>query len=194
MGVRRITDKNTQASFTIEAVFVLPVVLLTIVSIIYISFYLHDYNRMQGIADRVLHKAIFNLKHESDFGTGKVYYEKIKDEGVFYQFVDNSDIKTKEIEIYLISNLSDVLFATRIVNVEVNVSKLKTSIKVEGEFQIPIKGLLQVFSSKRDLIVKVSSSNHNPAESVRISEVILDSGSKIKGAEELKEKIKSLLP
>lgn len=194
MGVRGIKDKNAQASFTIEAIFVIPVVLLTTLSIIYISFYLHDYNRMQGITDRVLQKVILNLKHESDFETGKVYYEKIKNQDVFYQFRPISDSKTKEMETYLINKLSELLFATRITDVEVNVSKLRTDIKVEGEFQIPIKGLSHVFYSKRNLIVKVSSSNHNPAESVRISEVILETGSKIKGAEELKEKINSLIP
>lgn len=194
MGVRGIKDKNAQASLTIEAVLVIPVVLLTIVSIIYISFYLHDYNRMQGITDRVLQKLILNIKHESDFETGKVHYEKIKDKEVFYQFRSISDNKTKEIENYLINKLSELLFATKITDVEVDVSRLRTSIKVEGEFQSPVKGLLQVFYSKRNLIVKVSSSNHNPAESVRISEVILDTGSKIKGSEELKGKIKSLIP
>ena len=57
---------KAKASFTIEAVFIMPIVLFTVVSIIYISFYLHDYCRMQGITDMVLHKAAMNLKHEAD--------------------------------------------------------------------------------------------------------------------------------
>lgn len=188
-------NKRVHGSFTIEAVFVVPIVLFTIVSIIYISFYLHDYNRMRGMTDRTLHRASFYVKHEFDIEKGKIHYEEIKDQGIICQVFDkSSDTNEDEIETYLMKKLSDGLFATRITDIEVKLDKLKTSIKVTGEFQIPIKGLSKVFFSNKALIIDVSASNHNPAEAVRISEVVLDTGSKIKGIDKLKEKIQTLLP
>lgn len=187
-------NNKVRASFTIEAVFVLPIVLLTIVSIIYLSFYLHDYNRIQVITDQVLHKATFNLKHEAHIGTGKVNYESIKNQGVIYQLLGIPDSKKNDIEDYLMMKLSRGLFATKITDVHVQSSKLYITIRVEGKFLVPIKGLRSFFPSDKAMIVEAKAAYHNPAEVVRISEIVLDTGSKIKGMKELKEKIGKLLP
>ena len=106
--------KRVNASFTIEAVFIMPIVIFVIVSIIYISFYLHDYNRMYCVTDRVLHKAVLSVKHESDIETGKLNYDEIKKQGVFYQMLGISDTREEDIEGYLMKKLSDGFFATRI--------------------------------------------------------------------------------
>lgn len=186
--------KKVSASFTIEAVFIMPIVIFIIVTIIYITIYLHDYNRMYCVTDRILHKAILNIKHESDIETGKLNYEEIKKQGVFYQIFGISDEKEEDIENYLMEKLTEGLIATKIDEVDVKGSKLKMTIKVKGKFQIPIKGLSYIFSSKKNLLVEVSANNHNPADTIRISEVVLDTGSKIKGVNELIEKFEALIP
>ncbi|NLJ96676.1 MAG: hypothetical protein GX321_05945 [Clostridiales bacterium] len=186
--------KKVGASFTIEAVFIMPIVIFVIVSIIYITIYLHDYNRIYSVADRILHKAILNVKHESDIETGKLYYDEIKRQGVFYQILGISDIKEKDIEEYLTKKLTEGLFATNITEVEVKGSRFKITITVKGKLKIPIKGLSHISALNRGLFIQVRGQVHNPADYIRISEVILDTGSKIKGIKELEEKIKALIP
>ena len=107
------------ASFTIEAVFILPIVFFTIVFITYLSFYLHDYSRIQCITDGILHKAAMNIKHEADIGSGSVNYDEIN-KGLTSQIFADSDCKEDEIENYAASSLSKGLIATRITDIHVS--------------------------------------------------------------------------
>ena len=156
MKVSKIIDNKEDGSITIEALFVMPIIFLIYFLISLSLFYLYDYNRMLGIANRTLYKCIFNLRHESDFETGKLYYEDIKNQGILYKEPDPMVDKEKEIEDYLIKKLSEGLFNTRITYVDVSVGKLKTNIKVEGEFNLPVGELLTVISANKKLLVKVN--------------------------------------
>lgn len=186
-------DKKMKASFTIEAVFIMPIVLYTMVCIIYLSFYLHDYCKIQGITDMVLHKAVMNLKYSADIETGKVNYDEIN-KGIFNRIFEKSDLLERDIESYLGKSLSKGLIAISISNIHVSKGLGKISVRVEGRLKIPLKGVQGMISSNGNLIIEAKASNHYPADSIRISEVILDTGSKIKGFEKLKEKLGGLIP
>lgn len=185
-------EKNVNGMFTIEAVLVMPVVLFTLISVIYMSFFLYDYCRIQGIADLILHKAALNLKHEADIETGKIDYENIGEQDVFYQVFGISDEKINHIKNLLAKQLSSGLLATQITDIEVSAGITKVAIKVEGEFQIPIKGVAKFFKD-RSFKLEAEEKLHNPAKTVRISEVVLKAASQIKGLDKLKEKFESFL-
>ncbi len=184
---------KTKASFTIEAVFIMPIVLFTMVFIIYLSFYLHDHCRILGITDGALHKASMNLKHEANIITGRVNYNEINN-GLVSRIFDNSNYQEKEIENYINKLLSKGLIATEIREVNATKGTLNISIRVEGNFKFPLKGLQWIISSNNNLLIEAKSAYHYPADSVRISEVILDTGSKIKGFDKIKESIGKLVP
>lgn len=181
-----------KASFTIEAVFIMPIVLFTMVFIIYLSFYLHDYCKIRGITDGVLHKASMNLKHQTDVASGRVNYDEINN-GLLDRIFGNPDSKEMEIENYISRLLSKGLIATEITDINATKGTLNLSIRVEASFKFPLKGLQWIISSDRTMLVEAKSAYHYPADSVRLSEVILDTGSKIKGFDKLKESIGRLL-
>lgn len=186
--------KKVKASFTVEAVFVMPIVLFTMVFIIYLSFYLHDYSRIQSVTDSVLHKAILYHKHGADIATGRVNYEEIN-QGLVSRIFNKSGTTAADVEAYLRKRLSDCFLATEIKEVRVTKGVLSISARVEGKFKCPFRGVLKMLSFDKSLVFEAKSAYHNPAESVRISEVILDTGSRVKGFDdELKEKLGKLLP
>lgn len=171
----------------------MPIIFFSVLSVIYLSFYLYDYNRIQGIADHILQKAILNQKHEANIETGEVAYDVIG-LGTISNIFSNSENKEKDIEYLLYKKLSNELLVTKIMNIDVSVSLLEVEIKIIGELKIPIKGLAYFISLYREYNIKAKSSIHNPADTVRISEVILDMGSKFKGYDNLKETISRLIP
>lgn len=184
---------RAKASVTLEAAFMMPIVLFIIVSIIYLSFYLHDFCRMRGITDGVIHKAALNLKHEADIETGRVNYDDIN-KGLASRIFEGSDVKEKEIEDYINRLLSKGLISTKITKVNVTKSILNLTIRVEGGFELPLRGLLWIFPFNNTLVVEAKSAYHYPADSVRMSEVILDIGAKIKGLDKIKESIEKIIP
>ena len=56
-----------------------------------------------------------------------------------------------------------------------------------------MKGILEFFHPDRKITVEAERWIHDPSEFIRISEVVLDTGSRIKGFEELKGRIDKIL-
>lgn len=181
--------KRVSASLTVEATFVFPVVFFLIFSIICLTFYLHDKCRLQYVVDKALHKASLSLKHEADLVSGQVEYEKINDRGVFYLSLGNTEKEKGILEGYLQQELTEGFLFTKVRDIRVVVEKREIEILAEGEFNIPL-GLVMNFFHPKPIRIQVNRPIHNPAEFIRMGEVILDTGEKIKGVEVLKEKIK----
>lgn len=181
-------------SFTIEAALVIPIVLFTIFSLIFLSFYLYDICRIQAVADNALHKASITMKHESDLASGRTEYEKINDRGVFYLLSGATEEESNEINRYIGQELEDSLFFTDISDIDVEAGKYKVVIKIKGRFHIPIRGISDLLPINQDIHVVVDSPVHDPADTIRIAEVVLETGSKIKGVDKLMDQLREILP
>ncbi|MGB4659689.1 MAG: TadE family protein [Mobilitalea sp.] len=181
-----------QGSVTIEAVFVMPVVIFSIFTMIYLAFYLHDINRIQGMLDKTLYKASTYLKHEADLDSGEVSYQNIGDRGVFYFLGRNAEENESEIQKYLQQKLSYGLFITQISDVKIKVGEFKVTAYVEADSTVTMIAIKKILDPITHNIVKGEAEIHNPGETIRRIEVILDTGAKIKGVSELKEKLNKI--
>jgi hypothetical protein len=181
-----------QGSATIEAVFVMPIVIFSIFTMIYLAFYLHDMNRIQGMLDQTLYKASTYLKHEADLDSGEVYYQKIGDRGVFYLLAGNTEENEREIQKYLQKKLSYGLFITHIAGVKVEIGESKVTTVVEADSKVTMIVVKKIFDPFSHSVMKGEAEIHNPVETIRRLEVILDTGAKIKGVSELKEKLNNI--
>jgi hypothetical protein len=180
-------NKEEKGSITVEAAFVMPIVILTVFALIYLAFYLHDYNRIQGIVDLVIHKAGITIKHDADIATGRISYEDINDRGVFYTLTGDLPVEESKIGKLLDQELSKGLFITHIIKAEVEAGKLDIKINVLAKTHIGLPLFQNAFNKLLNINVESTYPVHNPAETVRACEVILDTGSKIKGADKLKD-------
>jgi hypothetical protein len=185
-------NKYLQGSITVEAAFVMPIVIFTIFALIYLAFFLHDMCKIQGMVDKTLHKAGISAKHEANIVTGEISYENISERGVFYLILGNTEEEENRIQLYLQHELSKGLFLTKISSVIVNLGKFKLTVEVEAETKVALPGIKYLFGPLSYRKITGEYPVHDPVESIRRSEVILDTGSKIKGVEELKEKLESI--
>ncbi len=182
-----------RGSFTVEATILLPMIVFMIYSMVFLGFYLHDRNRLEGIVDEVLQKGALSAKHEAEIHTGKVAYEKIGNRGVFYLLIGDTREQEKEIVDYLRETCEQGFFLTEITDIQVEVNKHQIKIILEGAVDVPMQSIREFFHPDRRIIVEAERSIHDPAEFIRISEVVLDTGSKIKGMEQLKNRIDKIL-
>ncbi|MHB8129870.1 MAG: TadE family protein [Mobilitalea sp.] len=180
------------ANLTVEAAYILPIVIFTIFALIYLAFYLHDRSRIQGMVDKTLHKAGFTVKHEADIATGEISYDRINDRGVFYLAVGSTEMEEKQIQKYLQQELADKLFLSKIKSVKVEVGKFKITITVETNTKVSLPGIKYLFDQFSYTEIEGEYPVHNPTETIRRAEVALETGSKIKGIDELKEKMERI--
>ncbi len=178
-----------KASITIEAAFVMPIVILTVFALIYLSFYLHDICRIQGAVDGTLHKAGLILKHGSELTTIENDYEQIINQDIFDLLQDDSKQLEQEVQVHLKEKLRKGLFLLKIADIGVKVGKLDLSVSVQTKFNISIPWISELMSFSSSAVVSGTYPIHDPAETIRKCEVILDTASQIKGVDELKNKI-----
>ncbi len=191
---RRRVNGDAGGSLTVEAAFVLPMVLMLTFALIYLSFYLHDLCRIRGITNGTLHQAALAYKHEVSLETGDIHYEELNERGIFYRITDSSEQEEKAMNYHIINELSEGLLLSRItaVDSEVRTLSLSVSVQVKTIVILPIFGRL--FENFTYTKITGSYPLHDPAETVRACEVILHTGAQIKGAEQLKNRLQELLP
>lgn len=182
-----------KGSITVEASFIMPIVIFTIIALIYMAFYAQDINRIQSSTDISLHKASFALKHSSDLVTGRVFYENIGDRGVFFALLDNSAQKEEAIKKLMERYLSGKLYMLKEFRVKIVTTNSKLTVVLIAKGTIPLPILKEVFQPYSEIIIYEEYIVHNPAETLRSMEVILDTGLKIKGVNALQKKLKELL-
>ena len=188
----KLKKVEKSGSITVEAAFVMPLVIFTMIALILLGFYLHDVCKVQGIVDKTLHKAALCVKHEADITSGKIAYERINRRGVFYLVFGNTEQEKEEIQEYLVKELSEGLFISQIDAVKVGAGKSKLTITLDMETDITLPFFLTLFQKFRNTEIKGEYPVHDPAETIRRTEVILDTGSSIKGVDELKEKLEGI--
>ena len=186
-------QKDIRASITVEAAYVMPIIIFAIFALIYLAFYLHDRCRIQGEFDKVLHKAGITVKHDVNIKTGEFAYDNINGRGVFYLITGGTEEVEEQMEAYLQKELARGLFLYRITAVTAEYNKFKITFSIEAERKIRIPYFTRVFQSYAIMKITGDCPVHNPAETIRCSEVILETGSEIKGIDEIKEKLEHFL-
>ena len=185
--------KKAKGSFTIEAALIMPIILFVILAITYLSFYLHDICRINALVDNALYRAQFLIKHEVDFMTSEINYHDINDRGVFYSIFGNAEKEEEDIKEYVAVLLERGLLLAHITDINVSVKGSDINISVQIKIKLPFKGAFNYIGSNEALTVEAFGKIHNSTESVRISEVVLDTGSKIKGMDKLKKKFEKFI-
>lgn len=133
-----------RASYTIEASFLLPMILSVIVLLIYMAYYFHD-------------RAVISAAAYTAALRGS---QLINDENV-------NDVTVKSAE----ALIKERLLATRNVSSKVNVAGETVSVTCEGDFYIPAGAIICRFinSGRNHLSIKVrrQAKSQNPAKLIR---------------------------
>jgi hypothetical protein len=181
------------ASITVEAAFILPLVIFTVLALIYLAFYLHDTCKIQNQVDYTLHQAGLSLKHETDILTGQIKYEEINNRGIYDFFTGNTASEETLLQTELEDQLSKGLLLMKITEITVAVEKFSLSINVKAVCQVALPIWKKLFSSMADIMIRGDYPIHDPAETIRRCEVILNTAEQIKGVDQIKEKIEKFL-
>ncbi len=143
--------------------------------------------------DQTLHMASVSFKHEADLDTGRADYDRIGSRGIFYQLQADRSEAEEKLLVYLKKELSRGLWLTKVKKLQATVHQQVTVITVQTETSVSIPFIKELFSSLSYTEIKGDAIVHDPAETIRLCEVILDTGSRIKGVSELKDKVEKAL-
>ena len=182
-----------KASITVEAAYVMPIVIFAIFAVIYLAFYLHDYCILQNAIDMTTHKASFYANKTSDMNESEIYYEVINSRGVFYQLVGDMIPVKQQVQKALKKELENSLFLYDTISLQTEVDQynIKVSLSARRKINLPIFG--EIFRKMESTNISANCPIHRPAETIRSMEVIMNTASEVKGVSEFKEKLEKLL-
>jgi len=210
-------DSRRKGSITVEAAIVIPVVILSIVAIIYIVLIMFQKAYMQAVADDAASRgaAAWNRSFNS-LETLKVEKDSLGTRGLYWRIYDTEKASRQQaVEEYMNRKYERYGILREIgrqskVELKDYVIYKKLAVSMESSFRVPISGLLDMFGIDSQYTIKVRSEAvvNEPVEFIRNTDFILDMerklerrypalknlGDKTRGImDQIKEKILELL-
>lgn len=187
-----------KASITVEAVFVVPIVFFVILSILYLTFYLHDRCVIQSALNEMLNESENALLHPCIQNTEQTDYENINGYGALFPIrtnalaEQNKKVMEENVKETFMKKLEGRLWAGRIDGVNAALDWKKESASVSWSMPLPFsilpyfQGIGQKYELERGFSVAC------PAEYVRVFDSIHEVLGGIEGYRNVEERIAKL--
>lgn len=147
--VKNYFDKKLSASMTVEAAFLVPIVIFVLFALLYLTFELHDRVRLESVMERALLKGNFRGIYE---------------EGVSYKEEEN------RIYEYLECELEEKFFVFQFKEAVCKVDSFVVEIKIVMEKRLSLNPVKRFLGEETQVILERKRILHKPEESVRIYE------------------------
>ena len=138
-------SKTKEASITIEAVFIVPIIIFVVFSLIYFTFYLHDRVRLEAILERG-----FTTKS--------------------WEFNSSSEEREQEILNYLEQELNRGFFFFKKEACFCEIDGFFISIRAEMKYQLSLTPIYDFWNRKKNVVLERKKLLHNPQEVKRVYE------------------------
>lgn len=127
-----------KGSMTVEAAVLFPVILLVIVTLIYLTFYLHDSSKLQSkIHTMMLQSKSYMLYQTPLYGVNNNYEESL---------LEDSTEGIKILEDYVRTQFRKGFFIYRFQHIDMELKDSYIQLSVEGEIELPFAILEPLFS------------------------------------------------
>ena len=173
-----------KGSITVEATFVLPVILVVIFSLLYMSLILHDKVVLQTIAQEALVRSNQLCHQPSDVLSSEIYYSKLLDTSLLGE---QADKHKEELEYYISQEAVRKLFVCEISKIQIELNDESCQIQIEANSKISLSMVLKYINTNNQVSVSQERSFHQPENFARKAEVILGTVEQVKGMDRIKQ-------
>lgn len=184
--------RKWNASFTVEAAFIVPLVVGLLFLMINATLYLHDVTTAKAMLTKAASQGAAFVNYNVYPGTDYVLYERMLDEGFFLRLLRDDDKEAEQIlAMYLQKELAGALFLAEAEEVIVCVDggTLRMSCVLNGEkglWGLGSFGVGDFFCQE----VEASAPCTDTTQWSRIVTTILRTGERIKGIQAVMEKLR----
>lgn len=174
--------RKNQGSVTVEASFILPITIGVIFFLIYLTFYLHDLSKIKGEINNIILQATLYGKHCSDISKKEIYYERLLSGDLLNPLEEKFKLEKTDVKSYLNKEIENGLFIIKVDDIDI--------VYRNQIIEVVITTKAPIFRPNK---IMEQQELHNPGDVIRISKVIIDTGEKMKGIEELKNKLDQIV-
>lgn len=176
--------QRLQASVTVEATFILPVLLIIIFTLMYMTLILHDKVVLQGVAEEALVRCNQLCHQPSDVLSSEIHYNQLLD----VSLMGESNEKHKEELMYFINKeLGGRLLVCTLTDIQINLTEGVCQITITAKSKISLPMVWKYIPHNKQFAVKQKRALHHPESFARKAEALIDTASKLKGMDQVTE-------
>lgn len=195
MRERRYRGAVVTASYTVEAVFVIPFVTILTVLMIDMVLYLRDVSVANGLATRVAEETRALVVNDEDPELGKIRYERKFERSIFarwFQGTDDADAAEMAERLRTLIKGRFWIATASEATVTVSGGVATVRIRLQGDSAVSMLGSLATRQWFSDGIVRQCSCR-DPRRQTRMYAAIIDTGSQIAGIRTVFEKLSEIV-
>lgn len=181
-----------KGSITVEAVFIIPIVIFVILALCYMTFYMRDKVKIEKLLNQTAEKSSLFIKRQRDFATEEIQYENINSRSLFY-IIKNLSKEKIYIEEYLKEQLKQNLLLGELEYLEIEITSMRVQIKTYISIHIGIFYIQKYFTKTGLLLCQEAQVQvYRPEEFVRAYTTINESLSQSNGYRKIKEYLEKI--
>ncbi len=163
-------ERQEEASITVEASFIIPIVIFVVMGLIYFTFYLHDKVRLEEVLEKALGQGNLIVINRSKIDGISFSYDTINEDGNWGYFRNTYKDREKDLLEYLNREIESKFFFLKreAISCEVNSFSIHIEIKMRG--MISLNPLQYLWKQKNQITLERKRMLHNPEEILRVYE------------------------
>ncbi|MDO5518928.1 MAG: pilus assembly protein [bacterium] len=187
-----VNGKKVQASITVEAVFVFPIVLFILIALLYFSLYLHDQTVVSCVIDEANERLNQAVRQPSNYETGAISYDKITSESLLCRFNGDYSVEIKSMKEFIKTRLNKRLMLGDVEKIEVKKDRTSISTTVITKSRIHFFPALEYLKNYHTSVNTAECEVNNTSEYVRAASVTLDIVSQTKAFDKVVDVINKI--
>lgn len=176
--------KRCRGSFTVEATLVMPVILMVIFSLMYMSLLLHDKVVLQSVAEEALVRCNQICQRPSDIMSSQIYYSRFLDTSLLGE---EKEKHKNELEYYINQTVKGKLVLCEVSSINIVIEEDYCQVELSADSKIHLPMVLQAIGENKQINVAEERNYHNPGNFTRQADVILGTVKQIKGMDRILE-------
>lgn len=188
----RTLDRSVAGSYTVEAAFLMPIVLFIVFGILSFARYQYEVCKLQGFINEAIIQYSNMLSQHYDLENNKILYEDQINENIFEFFGSIPNEKKEALKVYLNRSFPKEAQMVTLHKVDVTATRKDIHIKIIYEINIPIPMASLFFQDKKRMIESYGKVQESP-DYVRVVSVILQEIKKTNIYDEVKDSVSKWL-
>lgn len=168
--MRKFEKKQLEASVTIEAVFVVPIVIFIVFALMYLALYLHDRAVTETILEEALGRGNFVVLHRGSLSGDPCNYDVMNEPENWGYFQSSYCEQEERVEQYLKMELKEGPFISHLKKVDCIINGFAIQIRIEMEQRISLNPVKSFWGEETSFILERKRVFHNPEEILRAYE------------------------
>jgi len=165
-----VKKKKLNASMTVEAAFIVPIVLFIIFALMYLAFNLHDRVRMETVLEKALGKGDYVVAQRSDTDGGAIDYDSLNEKNNWGYFRSGNKQQEEEIRKYIEEELEKGFFILEKEKILCETDGFAVKIEIMMRQKVTLNPVKALLGEEEMIRLKRVKNIHNPEEIIRIFE------------------------